>query len=326
MDTVQEFALHSLNEELPARIDLFIASASFESRSLQIAKNLDKDRIESICIASNANHSSYNGENRDALIQLFEKAPPQMATLDLDSDDPIKTADAFLTISRDFVHSTAPVIVVDVTAFTRESLAILLAVLRLKLPPDTQVTFLYNPATSYGDPNKLWLSKGLRKVRSILGFPGEIIPSRPNHLIVLPGYELERASSLIASYEPNSLSIGMVPKEANFATDFFKQQTEFVRRLQQSYSCRRIEIFEFSARDPIRTRDSILVAAKAYPSSNKIVIPLNSKPSVIGACLACFKREDLQMGYAQPKRYNTLSYSRPSDRVCKMTIALWSKS
>lgn len=322
MNTVQELALNSLNQELPEHIDLFITSASFEARSLQIPKSLDKSRIRTVCIASNANHSSYNGANRETLLRWFESGSAQLAVLDLDSDDPIKTTDAFLTISQDFVRSPTSIVVVDVTAFTREALAILIAVLRQNISPDSPVTFLYNPASSYGDPDKLWLSKGLRRVRSILGYSGEIIPSRPNHLIILPGYELERASNLIATYEPNSISIGMVPKEANFAADFFRQQSDFVKRLQHSYSSQRVEIFQFSARDPLATRDSILQVAKSYPGSNKILIPLNSKPSVIGACLASFILPELQMGYAQPKRYNIENYSSPSDRVCKMTIFL----
>ena len=53
-----------------------------------------------------------------------------------------------------------------------------------------------------------WLSKGVKEIRSVLGFPGEILPSRKNHLIVLTGYEYERAKTIIDILQPYSLALG----------------------------------------------------------------------------------------------------------------------
>jgi hypothetical protein len=320
MNRVHEVKIQDLNASLPKRIDLFIASASFEARSLHISKALDRSRVTNSHIAFNANHWSYNHENHEALLGLFSNPIVPPTSLGLNSDVPVYTADSFLSSLRKVTISESLNVVIDITTFTREALAILLLVVRQIVPKPYSLTLLYNPASSYGDPKKLWLSKGLKQVRSILGYPGYIVPSRHNHLIILPGYELERASNLVATYEPNFLSIGVVPKQASFAADFYERQREFVKRLMSSYSSKMVETFEFSARDPFYTLESITECLKRHPESNRIVIPLNSKPSVVGACLACFQHPDVQLGYAQPEAYNLLEYSEPSDTVCVISL------
>lgn len=322
MNHVHELQLADLNANLPARIDLFIASASFESRSIHISKALDRKRVVQACIACNANHWNYNQSNFNTLTGIFQESGSLVAEIRLNSDQPVATVDALILALQKIPTQPKTCIVIDITTFTRESLAILLMVLRRIVIKPATITLLYNPAKSYGDTIKPWLSKGIRQVRSVLGYSGLIVPSRQNHLIVLPGHELERASNLIASYEPNYLSVGIVPKSESYAEEFYSQQIDFVRQLKSSYSSKTLDTFEFSARDPFTTCKQIIGCLEKFPHSNKIVIPLNSKPSVIGACLACFQRSDVQLGYAQPEMYNVTKYSEPSEQVCLFSLRL----
>lgn len=320
MNTVSEIQLFELKHHISGLIDVYIGSASFEPRSLKVTSNLDVSRCVNALIASNVNHSHYNGANLEALISLFSESKANVKQLKLSTDNPVVTADEFRNQLTTLNLPKNPNIVIDITTFTREALSILIAVLRRFMPSPLALTLLYNPALRYGEQTSLWLSKGLKCVRSILGYSGSTIPSKPNHLVVLPGYELERAASLIANYEPNHISIGVVPKTANFTDDFHNQQLQFVNRLRNLYPSDRIECFEFSARSPFVTRDAILAATQSRPECNNVIIPLNSKPSAIGACLACFENSKLQLGYAQPDFYNVENYAIPSEQVSVIKI------
>ena len=69
--------------------------------------------------------------------------------------------------------------VIDATTFTRESLLILVRFLKQSLKTSDSVQFLYAPAKEYSIGTQYedkWLSRGIREVRSVLGYPGDFLP------------------------------------------------------------------------------------------------------------------------------------------------------
>lgn len=314
MSTINFIPLSEINSNLDGS-DFFICSASFESRSLSVVNSVDLRKFRHVFVATNNNHV-YNHENLERVINLLASSECAFSTLFLSSDNPVVTVDALFTgLSSHGVNQSSS-ITIDITTFTRESLAILIRVIvELAGRHHTKITYLYNPAAHYGGEAPCWLSRGVKVVRSVIGYSGTIIPSRPNHLILLPGYEFERAFEVITRYEPNLLSVGTVPESASFSEDFYSRQRDFVDRLLRSYLTGVVRTFSFSARDSAETKFAILKVGASVNGCNTIVIPLNSKPSSIGACLACLDDPRLQMGYAQPEQYNTELYSTPSTDV-----------
>ncbi|MDZ7639060.1 MAG: hypothetical protein U5J83_12570 [Bryobacterales bacterium] len=58
------------------------------------------------------------------------------------------------------------------------------------------------------EPSEKWLCKGIKDIRSVLGYPGLMIPSRAVHLIVLIGFQGRGTIQIVDAYEPQFLSLG----------------------------------------------------------------------------------------------------------------------
>src|SRR5699024_3770044 len=100
---------------------------------------------------------------------------------------------------------------IDITTFTHETLLILLAIFREKFSY-TNVVCGYVNAKEYSydceDQKDKWLSRGIGEIRSVLGYSGVLKPSKKNLLMVIVGYEYERAVRIIEAVEPDFLSLG----------------------------------------------------------------------------------------------------------------------
>lgn len=310
-ETVERFSLEALNDRLPEEIDVFIACASFEARCLSIARHLGTTYINRSIVLHNKGLESLIEPNLITLSGLLEKyGEVTMGVLDL--DDPIANDDALSGELKAALPPEGGICVVDISTFPREVLLLLLNRLRSLLAPSTQLILVYNDAANYSGQQsneQKWLSRGVRDVRSVVGFPGEMLPSRRTHLMVMSGYENDRAIKLVERFEPHFLSIGCPPPEGSINVEFYECNVYFRKKVTTYF--RDIDEFTFSARDPFATRDALLAHAATFPSENIVIAPLNTKISTVGAALATFDRPDIQLCYAQGNIYNYTEYSTP---------------
>ncbi len=314
MSGVERVLLDDLLSRLPPEIDLFICCASFESRCMSVATKLfEGGRVARAIIARNADNDIYVGANAKKLENLFsEKAIP----VKMDSSRPLVTADRLMEAIALAWENGARTCVVDVTTFTHEALLILLQLLLAK-DGDQDVTLIYSSAADY-DPERegidKWLSKGVADVRSVLGFPGLMLPSRRTHLIVLVGFEYERASRLVIGYEPNRVSLGLATKASALDDKHVSANNAFydlLRNLTSKFAP--VDSFEFSCSNPAAVCSSLLDQMGKYARHNVVVAPMNTKLSTIGCALAAWKDPSIQLSYAPAIRYNYESYSLPGD-------------
>jgi hypothetical protein len=156
-----------------------------------------------------------------------------------------------------------------------------------------------------------WLSKGTRDIRSVLGLPGELLPSRKIHLIVLVGHETDRARALIDAYEPSLLSLGYSTKESSISPRNFVANQHFHKKMSALYP--KSEHFTFSANDINESRSAIETLIAKFPEHNAVIAPKNSKISAIGVTMAALENLSIQVCYAQPELYNSDNFSLPKD-------------
>lgn len=280
---------------------------------MTVASRLPREKFSIALIAGNINHESYIGKNWKDLCSLVGE---RHLKIEQNSNDPIVGADAFLRAFEKLRPQENVSVLVDITTFTREALAVLLGVLRMVVGPKGRVSCIYNSAKQYGGGGeRVWLSRGIREVRSVLGFPGDILPSNRCHLVVLFGYEVERPAGLIETFEPNLLSLGVASREHSISEVVYRAQQGFLEQMRSLYPVGNLLEFECSAKNPFDAKQSLLDHLDKYRGLNTIVAPLNTKLSVVGACLAAFERPDLQICYAQPNAYNLSDYSLPSDTL-----------
>ena len=316
--TVQNGKLKELKNRLSdTEIDIFLCSASFEERCTSITENLDPEWVKSVIVATNTSFGDLVEDKRTLLTRRFQKAGVEVSDLPLDSNDPIKSGDAIVNIIGTVLSKTNPQrFLIDITTFTREALLMLVKYLKTVTKKGDEVEFIYAHAKEYsvGDsPEDKWLSKGIREVRSVLGFPGDLLPSRGNHLVMLVGFEHERALSLIRECEPSYLSLGLANEAERGTQPHQGTNVRTVQWLKSVLSTNYLDEFVFSAYDAEKTRDILRRQLEKIKEHNAIIAPMNTKISTLGAALLGLNDPSVQLCYALPNSYNYSRYSLPDD-------------
>lgn len=307
-----------------AHIDVFICSASFEDRCKSVTDSLGHVRINRSIIAYNQDFYPLIENNLTHLTtKLIERTTRnQLATLALDTTNPIWTADHIAQEVGTALRAGADRVVIDITTFTRESLLILVRFLKQSLKASDSVEFLYAHAGEYsiGDQYEdKWLSKGIREVRSVLGYPGDILPSRRNHLIILVGFEDGRAISLSRECEPALISLGLADS-AEAGTDPHQRSNEHrFARLKSSLDS--AQEFIFKGYDAEATYNILKDRVSAAEDLNTIIAPMNTKISTLAAARLALENKSIQICYAQASIYNYSHYSSPGDNFYLFSLS-----
>lgn len=308
----EEITLNQVKDTIADVCDLLICSASYETRCLSVPLSLGSTDPKSVLVLKNTSVPGVGSEHAQKILQYF---PGRAEIIETKKGAAVRTADILSVAIQGKIQNGASNICVDITTMTHETLLIIFRLLNLLLEEKIHtITYLYNPAAEY-DPgtqqNEKWLSKGIDYVSSVLGYSGNLLPSKRNHLIVLVGFEVNRASGLIDVFEPASMSFGY-GDQSSFGDEHRKVNEQKHRRLSAKYSV--ANHFEFSPSNAYLVRDKILEQAQTYSSKNLIVAPMNTKISTLGCALAAMENPDIQLCYASAVIYNVGNYSKPSNK------------
>jgi hypothetical protein len=300
---------------------IVLCNASYEGRCLSVALQVRTDELEVALVGVNDNLRTHVGENAEKLRALFGSAAQMVVT---DSTQPLITADAWMAALRKIAGQQPRHFLCDITTFTHESLLILLKLLGMHMREGDSCLFAYSGAAEYDSPRKgheKWLSKGVQDVRTVLGYPGVIRPSQRTHLIILVGYEHERATRLIQVFEPNRVSLGK-SGDGTSTDEKHQASNEKFHQLASEMAKRYapVETFEFPCNDPWGAQAAVLTQASRFKDYNVVVAPMNTKISTVGCALAASANESIQLCYAQPIRYNYAHYSTPGESCYLFTV------
>jgi hypothetical protein len=319
MSAVTDCKLLELTSRLPQPIDYLFVSASYEERAYGVCEQLFQNVRADRFVCYNENHIIYLQES----VERFKALVSDIKLVPLDSDRPLKTFNAL----RDAIaslKSRGPCHVgVDITCFTREATSIFIFLLKHELPKGSVVTAFYQKASSYGRSRRGgWLTEGVREVRTILGYSGSVSLSADTHLIIVPGFEYERAQEIVDAVQPARISLGHAIVEKGVALTFNLDHDNFLKRLEGLYLGLSLDRFDFSSVDPFKTRDNLLKVVQTSSKQNIVVACLNTKPATFGICLAALEQPSIQLVYAQPVCYNINEYSQPLGEVVFFTIPI----
>lgn len=313
--------ISEINEVLPSNVSLLICSGSFEERWYQIAKNIKTDSLAKILIL----HRGYDGPSWDkGLEELNDLHKNKSKILDI----PCKPMELWRFFSLEILPSIKEqdsLTLIDITTLTHETVVMFVSLIKAEGLSE-KVVLAYAGAKAYfvsEDKADWWLSCGVKDIRSILGFPGLIRPSKKSHLIILVGFETERAKELIIQYEPISISlgIGVEPYSQEFyeKNNWFKEQLEiFIDSVGGSVKA--VSEFQFSCSDFDSAKGAILSEASKFSDFNVTIAPMNTKVSTVAAACAAIENEALKLCYVEPLEYNKEYYSSPGDSLTVIKI------
>jgi len=309
--------IQDINNSLPLKSTL-LSFASFETRSTTFPLSLNDENVSASYIFLNKNAPTENNKlHADMINTHFSNAQ----IIEVVLNDPIVIADSLSKTLEEIIcnKDTKPILIIDITTFTHEVLLILLKMVYNKLDKFESVFCVYTGAENYsiGDaPNQMWLSKGCKDIRNIFGYPGVLRPSEKTCLVILTGFELERATRLIELLEPDRLSLGSGedPTSENHtaAMEYFRKEFEQWRK---EYNNLERDDFSFSCKDINISVQEINKLISKKPDDNYILVPLNTKLSTIALSLLAFTNENLQLCYAVPETYNYKNYSTPGNKI-----------
>lgn len=312
----QKLQLENLPELFPDGISLFIGMASFEERCLSILNKLD-GKIEHCLFFKNITAGNLADQSLEKMIAA---AKDRNTVVELNHDSPVATADAMVKVVLDNRSRISEgKVFIDVTTFTHEQLLILLRVLN-GVVPGCKLHLGYNGAEKYSvnDSEQVWLSRGVDQIRTVIGYPGNFVPSKKLHLILLVGFEHERATAVINQFEPIKLTLLRGDREQSVSTahyemnkKFFDQLRGFVELALQTQTA--VESSYVSCIDPLSVRDSILEIVSNSEDYNIAVCPMNTKLSTIGVAMAALQNNNIQLAYSKAIEYNETGYSTPSN-------------
>lgn len=301
---------------------IFILGLGFDLRCLTALNHFPREKIAQILGISNV---GWGVNNERAFVEFNRIAGDIGVEVGREASSIIELADALVASIKPITDCPDNLLVVDVTSFSHELLVVLLGLL-YSMGVEDKVTLVYVGASDYSfntQDDAAWLSRGVRSIRSVLGFPGTMLPSKKLHLVVLAGFEVERAAEVIGRYEPSSISIGLGNRAQSVSDThhdknrlFFDRLTEFVRE-QDAYA-QDIDHFEFSCVDPLVTKQQLLShieSLKKAGDKNIVICPLNTKLSTVGVVLVALENPEIQICYAEPDEYNVEGYSKPGSEV-----------
>jgi len=308
---VGPLAIGEIARTLPDTIDVFVCSSSFEERCVVLPRALANKRIKRVLVCSNIDQRTLVGGYARELGQAFRKS----VVVDFDSGNPLTIADSLLKHLR-VAAKDARNIVVDTTTFTHEALLIMYKILSDSHQPGPELIFLYNPAIAYSyhavTKDEVWLTKGLRDWRGVLGYPGEFDMDKAHCLVVMVGYEYERSKLLIDLIEPNLLVLGKGKEGESVNLEIQEVNSHKYERLKVMF--REVREFDFSCVDPQKSAGDIAAGISDLQDFNITIAPMNNKLSTLGLGLLCRQRSDIRVVASRANLYNKDCYSKPSDQ------------
>ena len=286
-----------------------VCRTSFEERSVTLARGLAG--LQTTAFASKRRNSAATRH----LAELDDDR--RLDKHELDTADPLQCAAIMARAIRNLVEGgSLDDVVIDISTFRREELLMLLAILNQTLNGSrTSCKLVYVAAKDMTPP----LSGPVTKVRSIIGYAGQTKPTSPTLMVVMMGFETQRAASIIEAYEPAHVLLGMPGQQQSINDQLYEKNHKFFRELQ-SRSANQIGTFEFSARDPISVADTLEEEISNTSEWNVVVAPLNTKPSTLGAGIYALRNPEVQICYAQVQGYNEQSYSVAADEAFEISL------
>jgi hypothetical protein len=286
--------------------DLFICCASFEERCLSSVYKMSRDFRTRYAVIFVIEEPLYQKEVDANLFrlqtELGKRAAEGIFVATCQKRDPTKGIAQFKNIWKQCKpkNSEEPFITIDISGFTKIYLLGLLHCLVNEL--NIGIPRLLHTTQTYA-PTKL--TDGVEQISTVTHFFGSPSLDKPNLLVLLLGFEPERALAVWSQYNPlkTIALISNPPRQGNLEYLTYAQENN-ARLLSQPS----VEVRNVPPDNPYMTKSMLeAIYFETKGSSNMVIGPFGTKPQTVGVFLFCLEHSKVQVVYSFPGKY-TRSY------------------
>jgi hypothetical protein len=304
VEPVEVELLARLNEYGPD--DLFICCASFEERSVSSVLRVGADfrtRFSIIFVVEEPLYKREVAHNLGRLqVELKKRSAEGIFVISCQKENPMDGIAQFRSVWKQCQPrgSEGPFITMDISGFTKiymlELLHFLIIDLNLGIPRMLHTTQKYLPAK---------LTRGVEQITTVPNFFGSPVLEKETLLILLLGFEPERALAVWQHFNP-AKTIALItnpPRSGN--ADYVKYARENNSYLLSQPS---VEVRDVPADNPYAVKNVLEAIYKDSKGSfNMVIGPFGTKPQVVGVFLFYLEFPKGQVVYSFPAKY-TRSY------------------
>jgi hypothetical protein len=294
--------------------DIFICSISFEERCINVVEHLADNYVarKSLVVRYSAKNEAGLREKNQKLIcdTLPHHIQNKKSILPIyfDKYNPY----SFWHLLEEWFSGLKSVkkITIDITTFTKSYLLTLLKLIKTKYPR-AKIRVLYTMGIY---PENEPLTRGVKDIVILPYYGGFELCKKKSILILLMGYEAERAYSIWETIDPvQTIAIIGNPPSYLGANGPSRKLNQAILDDPDTI------VDEVSAIDPIKTMDKIyeIYKKREYKDFSFFIAPLGTKMQVIGIYLFFEKLApvtNVQIIYAYPAKYNEKKYTLDFER------------
>lgn len=293
---------------------IFLACASFEARTTAVVDKLEQGYrignsfVFKYCEKDRTNLRDSNFVGLTSRLRGFgEKVFPIIC----DHHDPLDGISKFKKLCENrSIELRSKDITIDMTTFTKQYLLVLLKFIGKQEP--ASVRLFYAEPEDYGVKWEEPLSYGLIDIVSVPTFGGHFYTEKESLLILLLGYEADRAYAVWERLSPHKtvILIGRPSFRETWEGRVEKINNKLISKLPRN--C----VHYIPTLDPFEVRRNLDSLIEQYSEKFNVAIsPLGPKPQVVGCYLSASRHRDVQIVYAIPKFHNEHYFSKKVGKV-----------
>lgn len=290
--------------------EVFICSGSPEERCKgTIGKIALGYKANSIILWRYSNHESQKREKNIKEMKSRLRKAGKIEDFLVDEDKPIPVISDIIERIEKYVDDPKKArISMDISTIMKWHLLLFLKALDLHDLCE-RVRFLYTEPEDYVTDLFQPLSFGIRKIFPIPTYSGDFNFSKDTLLILMLGYEGDRALALLEEMDPTHCLL-LIPKPA-YHKEWEGRTEEMNKGIINIVGKNKIEYID--SRNPVLVCHQLvkILSKVRYSSYNHVISPLGTKPQTLGLYLyLCTNPANTILIYGSPLRHNEPFYSK----------------
>ncbi len=281
-------------ENSPLPSDVIVTVASWEHRFILGFDDLiKKTRSKYVLMFIYTEYYDWSKKNIEAATELCRNNNIKLVSHKLNFETPLETWKAVIPAVEELIGKGAT-ITLDISTMPRETTWIICDLLSTR---NVTTQYAYHKPVEYTED---WLSRDPGRPRFVYKLSGIYKLGLPTTLVILSGFDVERAKQLVRFYEPENLIIGLQigNQHKNNERNRKKHESGFSRNKE----IRWFDVDGFSLQETVEALEEYI--GECVNDSNVVLTSLGPKTSSLAIFKYHLKYPQTSIAYAPSNEFN----------------------